>query len=71
MRVKDAIDLLQGHYIVSVSRDLIPTSQKGGLEALAVSTIRQPFVLFIKFQYLSLFYSLRPKVASSVHFSKI
>lgn len=32
---QDAIDLLQGHYIVSVSRDLIPTSQKGGLEALA------------------------------------
>ncbi|XP_023003868.1 phosphoinositide phosphatase SAC7-like [Cucurbita maxima] len=32
---QDAIDLLQGHYIVSVSRDLTPTTQKGGLEAVA------------------------------------
>ncbi|XP_023518912.1 phosphoinositide phosphatase SAC7-like isoform X1 [Cucurbita pepo subsp. pepo] len=32
---QDAIDLLQGHYIVSVSRDLTPTAQKGGLEAVA------------------------------------
>lgn len=37
--VKDAIDLLQGHYIVSVSRDPAVSSQKGGLEAIAVSTI--------------------------------
>lgn len=37
--VKDAIDLLQGHYIVSVGRDTAATSQKGGLEAIAVSTI--------------------------------
>lgn len=37
--VKDAIDLLQGHYIVSVSRDMTPTTQKGGLEAMAVSGI--------------------------------
>ena len=35
--MKDAIDLLQGHYIVSVSRDMAPSSQKGGLEAIAVS----------------------------------
>ncbi|KAF7135776.1 hypothetical protein RHSIM_Rhsim08G0027700 [Rhododendron simsii] len=32
---QDAIDLLQGHYIVSVSREVTPTSQKGGLEAVA------------------------------------
>ncbi|KGN48996.1 phosphoinositide phosphatase SAC7 isoform X2 [Cucumis sativus] len=32
---QDAIDLLQGHYIVSVSRDMTPTTQKGGLEAVA------------------------------------
>ncbi|TYI88722.1 hypothetical protein E1A91_D03G002700v1 [Gossypium mustelinum] len=32
---QDAIDLLQGHYIVSVSRDMTPPSQKGGLEAVA------------------------------------
>ena len=38
VHVKDAIDLLQGHYIVSVSRDLTPPSQSGGLESIAVST---------------------------------
>ncbi|GMI68254.1 SAC DOMAIN-CONTAINING PROTEIN 6, IMPAIRED IN BABA-INDUCED STERILITY 2, SUPPRESSOR OF ACTIN 1B [Hibiscus trionum] len=32
---QDAIDLLQGHYIVSVSRDITPPSQKGGLESMA------------------------------------
>lgn len=32
---QDAIDLLQGHYIVSVNRDMTPPSQKGGLEAIA------------------------------------
>ncbi|PKI37436.1 hypothetical protein CRG98_042177 [Punica granatum] len=32
---QDAIDLLQGHYIVSVSRDLTAPSQQGGLEAVA------------------------------------
>ncbi|KAE8693441.1 Phosphoinositide phosphatase SAC7 [Hibiscus syriacus] len=32
---QDAIDLLQGHYIVSVSRDMTPPSQKGGLESMA------------------------------------
>jgi hypothetical protein len=36
--LKDAIDLLQGHYIVSVSRDMTPSSPKGGLETVAVST---------------------------------
>ncbi|KAK9038161.1 hypothetical protein V6N11_023047 [Hibiscus sabdariffa] len=32
---QDAINLLQGHYIVSVSRDMTPPSQKGGLESMA------------------------------------
>ncbi|CAH9089743.1 unnamed protein product [Cuscuta europaea] len=32
---KDAIDLLQGHYIVSVARDTMQTSQRGGIEAVA------------------------------------
>ncbi|KAK3005919.1 hypothetical protein RJ639_017792 [Escallonia herrerae] len=32
---QDAIDLLQGHYIVSVARDMTPPSQKGGIEAIA------------------------------------
>ncbi|GAA0141761.1 phosphatase [Lithospermum erythrorhizon] len=32
---QDAIDLLQGHYILSVTRDMKPTTQKGGIEAIA------------------------------------
>ncbi|XP_042484714.1 phosphoinositide phosphatase SAC6-like isoform X2 [Macadamia integrifolia] len=32
---QDAIDLLQGHYIISVSRDMNPPSQKGKLEDIA------------------------------------
>ncbi|XVF18143.1 hypothetical protein REPUB_Repub10bG0186900 [Reevesia pubescens] len=32
---QDAIDLLQGHYIISVSRDMTPPSQTGGIEAIA------------------------------------
>ncbi|CAL0330803.1 unnamed protein product [Lupinus luteus] len=32
---QDTIDLLQGHYIVSVVRDMAPSSQNGGLEAIA------------------------------------
>uniref|UniRef100_A0A7N0UIM5 SAC domain-containing protein n=1 Tax=Kalanchoe fedtschenkoi TaxID=63787 RepID=A0A7N0UIM5_KALFE len=32
---QDAIDLLQGHYIVSVSRDITPPTGKGGIEAVA------------------------------------
>ena len=38
MDMKDSIDLLQGHYIVSVSRETTPPSQTGGLESVAVST---------------------------------
>ncbi|KAH0696335.1 hypothetical protein KY289_013817 [Solanum tuberosum] len=34
---QDAIDLMQGHYIMSVSRDMTATSPKGGIEAIAVS----------------------------------
>lgn len=32
---QDAIDLLQGHYIISVNRDMSTSSQRGGLEAIA------------------------------------
>ncbi|XP_011079160.1 phosphoinositide phosphatase SAC6 [Sesamum indicum] len=32
---QDAIDLVQGHYIVSVSRSMTPTAQKDGIEAIA------------------------------------
>lgn len=32
---QDAIDLMQGHYIVTVSRELNPPAAKGGLEAVA------------------------------------
>lgn len=45
--LKDAIDLLQGHYIVSVSREMTTPSQKGGgLEAVAVSTSQMPIIFF-------------------------
>ena len=33
---KDAIDLLQGHYIVSLSRDMAPATKAAGLESYAV-----------------------------------
>lgn len=52
--MKDAIDLLQGHYIVSVSREVTPTSQKGGLEAVAVSTIQTTVCFIIKFDQVAL-----------------
>ncbi|KAM6540477.1 hypothetical protein CsatB_004924 [Cannabis sativa] len=42
---QDAIDLLQGHYIVSVSRDISPSPQKGGLEAVASFPLAFAFVL--------------------------
>ncbi|KAK4368207.1 hypothetical protein RND71_011999 [Anisodus tanguticus] len=32
---QDAVDLLQGHHILSVSRDMKPSSQKGGIETRA------------------------------------
>ncbi|KAL7614367.1 hypothetical protein Lser_V15G07111 [Lactuca serriola] len=40
---QDSIDLLQGHYIVSVSRDLVSTTPKGGIEAIA----SLPLALFL------------------------
>ena len=46
MDMKDSIDLLQGHYIVSVSRETTPPSQTGGLESVAVSTS------WLEFQYV-------------------
>ncbi|KAK6924572.1 SAC domain [Dillenia turbinata] len=42
---QDAIDLLQGHFIVSVSRDMKPPSQKGGLEAIASFPVAMSLVL--------------------------
>ncbi|KAH7529527.1 hypothetical protein ACOSP7_022527 [Xanthoceras sorbifolium] len=42
---QDAIDLLQGHYIVSVSRDATPVSQSGGLESIASFPLALSFVL--------------------------
>ncbi|KAK4780940.1 hypothetical protein SAY87_017046 [Trapa incisa] len=42
---QDAIDLLQGHYIVSVSRDLRAPSQQGGLEAVASLPVALAVVL--------------------------
>ncbi|KAM5546960.1 phosphoinositide phosphatase SAC6 [Rosa sericea] len=42
---QDAIDLLQGHYIVSVSKDMTAPSQKKGLEAVASFPLALSFVL--------------------------
>ncbi|XP_063948741.1 phosphoinositide phosphatase SAC7 isoform X1 [Daucus carota subsp. sativus] len=42
---QDAIDLLQGHYIVSASRDMMPTSQKGGIEAIASFRLAMALVM--------------------------
>ncbi|ESR38537.1 hypothetical protein CICLE_v10025215mg [Citrus x clementina] len=42
---QDAIDLLQGHYIVSVSRDIAPPSQSAGLEAMASFPLALSLVL--------------------------
>ncbi|KAL5557407.1 hypothetical protein UlMin_039643 [Ulmus minor] len=42
---QDAIDLQHGHYIASVSRDMSPPSQKGGLEAVASFPLALSFVL--------------------------
>ncbi|KAI7999427.1 60S ribosomal protein L10a [Camellia lanceoleosa] len=42
MCVKDAIDLLQGHYIVSITQDFAATSQKGGLQAIVVRKFPTP-----------------------------
>lgn len=42
---QDAIDLLQGHYIVSVSRDITPPSQSAGLEAIASFPLALSLVL--------------------------
>lgn len=42
---QDAIDLLHGHYIVSVSRDMTPPSQTGGLESIASFPLALALVL--------------------------
>lgn len=45
--MKDAVDLLQGHYIPAVSRDMKPSSQKGSLETKAVSLITYSAVIML------------------------
>lgn len=47
-RTKDVIDLVQGHYIVAVSRDMAPVPRKGGLEALAVSNHQLIYYNYIR-----------------------
>lgn len=42
---QDSIDLLQGHYIVSVSRETTPPSQTGGLESVASFPVALALVL--------------------------
>lgn len=55
--MKDAIDLLQGQYIPAVSRDMKPSSQKGGIETKAVSLITYSAVIMLNTcSYLSDFY---------------
>ncbi|XP_010550496.1 PREDICTED: phosphoinositide phosphatase SAC6 isoform X2 [Tarenaya hassleriana] len=46
---QDAIDLLQGHYIVAVSRDMAPVPQKGGVEAIANFPVALSVVLISLF----------------------
>ncbi|GLT82535.1 hypothetical protein SLE2022_008990 [Rubroshorea leprosula] len=66
---QDAIDLLQGHYIVSVSRDMTPQPQKGGLETVASFPLALALVLIgfffaivslrqVSYGYRHLFFSL-------------
>ncbi|KAI3462314.1 hypothetical protein Pfo_018977 [Paulownia fortunei] len=59
---QDAIDLLQGHYIVSVSRSMTPTKQKGGIEAMA-QFLMHLLVLLLSV-YLTSFYLLTPKISN-------
>ncbi|KAF2312491.1 hypothetical protein GH714_034863 [Hevea brasiliensis] len=51
---QDAIDLLHGHYIVSVSRDMTPPSQTGGLESMASFPLALSLVLTGFFSVMSL-----------------
>ncbi|KAJ8763972.1 hypothetical protein K2173_004833 [Erythroxylum novogranatense] len=46
---QDAIDLLQGHYIVSVNRDMTSPSQTGGLESIASLPLALSLVLICLF----------------------
>lgn len=45
---KDAIDLFQGHYIISVSRGGNSSSPEGVLEALAVSSFPMDYFVVLK-----------------------
>ncbi|XP_027346581.1 phosphoinositide phosphatase SAC6-like isoform X3 [Abrus precatorius] len=66
---QDAIDLLQGHYIVSVNRDMAPSSQNRGLEAIASFPLALGLVLTgflfatmslrqVRYDFRHLFFSL-------------
>lgn len=66
---QDAIDLLQGHYIVSVGRDTAASSQKGGIEAIASFPLAFALVLIgflfatmslrqVRYDFRHLFFSL-------------
>lgn len=66
---QDAIDLLQGHYIVSVGRDKAASAQKGGLEAIASFPLALGLVLIgflfatmslrqVRYDFRHLFFSL-------------
>ncbi|KAL0847738.1 hypothetical protein Bca101_020985 [Brassica carinata] len=57
---QDAIDLLQGHYIVAVNRDMAPVPQKGGLEAVANFPVALAVVLLTgsDYKHKHLFFSV-------------
>ncbi|RDX73281.1 Phosphoinositide phosphatase SAC6, partial [Mucuna pruriens] len=66
---QDAIDLLQGHYIVSVGRDMPPPSQNQGIEAVASFPLALGLVLTgfffatislsqVRYDFRHLFFSL-------------
>lgn len=60
--LKDAIDLVRGHYIASVSRSMTTKTKEDGLEALAVSNpIVNQLSVFAYLVHLSIFFH------SSIH----
>ena len=55
---KDAMDLLHGHYIVSVNRDMSHPFQKRGLESLAVS-LSLMYPEFIHYIYIYIIFNVK------------
>ncbi|KAL6519560.1 Fimbrin, actin-bundling protein [Orobanche hederae] len=65
---QDAIDLLQGHYIVCVSRGMTPTTQKGGIDAIASFPLAVSLIMIgLFFATLSLRRGQRALIANIRH----